>query len=91
MRAGSAFCCAVPAFAHIRAARLGGIDDDSALFRSQQIHARARGKILRRLGAAMQHDDDGQGFGAGSIRQKQHVVAATLGPTVAMPGEPGIS
>src|SRR5258708_18763447 len=46
----------VPAFRRVRLAGLCRIDDETGLFFGDEIHARAGGEIVRRLGAAVQHD-----------------------------------
>ncbi len=61
----------VPAFRHIRAARLRRVGDEEFLFLRQRVHARPGGKIIRGLRAAMQHDDERQApaFDAGGDEQ----------------------
>jgi hypothetical protein len=47
----------VPALRRVRMARLCGIAHETGLFLSNHIHARPGGEIVRRLSAAVQHDD----------------------------------
>ena len=47
----------IPALRRVRVAGLCGIDHEAGLFFGDQVHARPGGEIVRRLGAAVQHDD----------------------------------
>ena len=48
----------IPAGLRIVAPRLGGVNHDEAMLFGQTVHAGASGKILGRLRAAVQHNDD---------------------------------
>jgi hypothetical protein len=60
----------IPAFLGIGRTRLLGVGDEEALLFGQLVHPRAGGKILGRLGAAMQHHHQGKRLsviGAGNV------------------------
>jgi hypothetical protein len=42
---------------------LGGINHQKAMLLCQRVHSRTGGKVVGRLGTAVQHDDQGQRFG----------------------------
>src|SRR5207247_701653 len=50
----------IPAFRWVCVVGLGWIDHKAGLFLGDQVHARACGEIVRRLSAAVQHDDQGE-------------------------------
>ena len=50
----------VPALRLVGSARLFGIDHEAVLLVRQEVHPGAGGEILRRLGAAVKHDDQGK-------------------------------
>jgi hypothetical protein len=79
----------VPAALRIRRRRLPGIGDEQPVLLGQRVHPRASGEILRRLGAAMQHDQQRPRTGGQSSRHVEPVVAlpALAGEGVA--GEAG--
>ena len=47
----------VPAFLHVRRAGLAGIGHEAGVLLGRQVHPRAGGEVVGRLGAAVQHDD----------------------------------
>ena len=62
----------VPARLRVVAPRLGGVNHDEAVLFGQTVHASACGKILRRLRAAVQHDDNT----TGTIRSRRRNIGA---------------
>ena len=60
----------VPAFRLVGSARLFGIDHEAILLFRQEVHPRAGGEILRRLGAAVKHDHQRKRFSMSAARDE---------------------
>ena len=52
----------VPAFRHVGGARLRRIDDEAIMLFSGRVHPRTGGEVIGRLGATVQHDNQGHGL-----------------------------
>jgi hypothetical protein len=69
----------VPALLHVRRSGLPGIDHQAGVFLGRLVHARARGEVVGRLGATVQHDDEGHGPAGAVAARHVELVGATSG------------
>jgi hypothetical protein len=69
----------IPALARIGGGYLRGIDDEEGVELGQRIHKRVRGKIVRVLSTAMEHDEERQGLARIATRDIQLVRACPKG------------
>src|SRR5947207_10366163 len=67
----------VPALGDVGGSRLLRIDDKAVVFLGAQVHPRARGKVVGRLGAAVQHDDQRQRLAAILARNIEFIGSAS--------------
>src|SRR6185437_11373428 len=67
----------VPTFGEVGRRRLPRIGDQTSLLLGQFIHARSNGEVIRRLPAAMQHDDQWEVCAAIAAWNVQFIASAT--------------
>ena len=79
----------VPAFRLVCLPGLSRIDHEAILLLSDKIHPRAGGKIIRRLGTAVKHDDQRKRLLLIAARDEKPVGTASRGTAVHAFDEPG--
>lgn len=69
----------IPAFRLVRFGPLRGVSHEAGLFFRDEVHARAGGKILRRLRVAVEHDHQRNGLSMIAARGEEPIGAASGG------------